>query len=178
MGFQILMTVAVGFGYFLLQSVSKGFVENIGYKKKVPDARIRYVQKYFNALLLALAFVVISVVWSIDYKGLLVLASSFFAVVGVALFAQWSILSNVTSSVIIFFVFPAKIGDRVKILDGDDTIVGQIMEITLFQVLLKDDEGNEVSYPNNLMLQRPTVRLVAVASDELLGSEKETTEQV
>ena len=47
MGFQILMTVAVGFGYFLLQSVSKGFVENIGYKKKVPDALFSFTgQRY------------------------------------------------------------------------------------------------------------------------------------
>lgn len=159
MSFQLVITGVVIVAYLVLLTVSKKFVERYGRRKKVAQARVRYVRKYFDLLLLTLVLVILSVVWSIDYKGLLVLASSFFAVVGVALFAQWSILSNVTASVIIFFVFPARIGDRVKIVDGDDTICGEILEITLFQVLLRDDQGNTVSYPNNQMLQKPTVKL-------------------
>ncbi|NIW50111.1 MAG: mechanosensitive ion channel, partial [Gammaproteobacteria bacterium] len=73
------------------------------------------------------------------YKGLLVFASSFFAIVGVALFAQWSILSNITASVIIFFTSNAKIGDKIKVVDGDNTVSGIIRDIGLFYTLLVDD---------------------------------------
>ena len=38
---------------------------------------------------------------------------------GVAMFAQWSILSNITSGIILFFSFPFKIGDLILIHDKD-----------------------------------------------------------
>lgn len=93
-------------------------------------------------------------------KGFSVFASSLFAIIGVAMFAQWSILSNITASVIIFFNFPARVGDTIKIIDGDNSIEGTIKEITLFQVELKDSDGNLIIYPNNLLLQKPIVKII------------------
>lgn len=37
------------------------------------------------------------VFWGIELRGLLVLGSSLFAMLGVALFAAWSLLSNLTA---------------------------------------------------------------------------------
>ena len=51
----------------------------------------------FHILLALLLVVVLSIVWGVDIRGLLVLASSMIAVVGVALFAAWSLLSNITA---------------------------------------------------------------------------------
>ncbi len=82
-----------------------------------------------------------------------------FAITGVALFAQWSLLSNITASLVIFFNFPARVGDKIRIMDKDDTVEGSIKEITLFQVELIDKEGNRIFYPNNLLLQRPVQKL-------------------
>ncbi len=45
----------------------------------------------FHILLFLLLVVVLSIVWGVDIKGLLVLASSMIAVIGVALFAAWSL---------------------------------------------------------------------------------------
>ena len=89
----------------------------------------------------------------------MVLASSFFAVLGVAMVAQWSILSNITASITIFFAFPYKIGDRIRILDKDDSVTGIITEIGLFYVRVRDDNGDLVTYPANLILQKPVRRL-------------------
>lgn len=159
MFFQVLITIGFLAGYLLLFSVTRRLLHTIGEKRNISPQRIVYVEKYFNAMFLLVLVFAVFVTWSIDYRGLLVFASSFFAVLGVALFAQWSILSNVTSGVIIFFTFPAKIGDRIKILDGDDTVVGEITEIALFQLLLKDEFGNMISYPNNQLLQKPVVKI-------------------
>jgi small-conductance mechanosensitive channel len=103
--------------------------------------------------------VAIAFIWSVDFEGFSVFASSFFAIVGVALFAQWSILSNVTASIIIFFNFPARVGDTIRIVDGDNSVEGKIKEISLFQIELNDHDGNLVIYPNNLLLQKPVVRI-------------------
>ena len=75
------------------------------------------------------------------------------------MFAQWSILSNVTASIIIFFTFPARVGDKIRIVDGENSIEGTIQEISLFQIELKDSDSHTVLYPNNLLLQKPVVKL-------------------
>ncbi len=168
---QILATIALIVVYFGLFSLSKKIISRLGQKKNVPYQRIIYISKYFNGLFLVALTVLISVVWSVDYKGLAVFVSSIFAVIGIGLFAQWSILSNITSSVIIFFSFPAKIGSTIKIIDGDDSVCGEIVEITLFQVLLKNEQGEVVSYPNNLLLQQPVVIIPAKTNSETPGVE-------
>jgi len=101
----------------------------------------------------------LALIWSVSLSGLLVFASSIFAVIGVALFAQWSILSNLTSSIIIFFSFPSRIGDYIKILDGDNSIEGKIIEIELFHIRILDHDDNIVIYPNNLFMQKPIIKL-------------------
>ena len=75
------------------------------------------------------------------------------------MFAQWSILSNVTASIIIFFTFPARVGDSIRIVDGDNSVEGKIKEISLFQIELNDQDGNLIMYPNNLLLQKPVVKI-------------------
>ena len=84
-----------------------------------------------------------------------VLFSSIFAVIGIGLFAIWSILSNVTSGIIMFFSFPYKVGDKIKIHDKDFPIEAIIEDIRAFQLHLRLDDGNLVTYPNNLILQKP-----------------------
>jgi small-conductance mechanosensitive channel len=143
--------------YFLTKLTHK-FLRSVGIKKKVENKRIIYLEKFVSIFSIFIAIIVLSLIYSIDYKGLLVFASSFFAVVGVALFAQWSILSNITSSFVIFFYFPARIGDYIKIVDGDNSVEGEIVEISLFQVKIKDTEGNSILYPNSLILQKPVVK--------------------
>jgi hypothetical protein len=53
----------------------------------------------------------------VEYAQISIFLSSVFAVIGVALFAQWSILSSVNASMIIFFGFPYHGGDKIRIID-------------------------------------------------------------
>ena len=70
------------------------------------------------------------------------------------MFAQWSILSNITSGVILFFFFPFRIGDTIKIHDKDFPIQAEIEDISAFHVNLKTIDGERITYPNNLLLQK------------------------
>ena len=70
------------------------------------------------------------------------------------MFAQWSILSNITSGIILFFFFPFKIGDVIKIHDKDFPIQAEIEDINAFHVNLKTIDGERITYPNNLLLQK------------------------
>ena len=144
--------------YYLNRFIHK-ILARSGTMKKVPARRIFYLQKFVTFLSFVGIVVAVSLLFSIDYKGLFVFASSIVAVVGVAFFAQWSILSSITSSVIIFFSFPARIGDKVRVLDGDNTVEGEITDISLYHVEIKDSEDNLILYPNNLVVQKPIIRL-------------------
>lgn len=111
----------------------------------------------FHIIFFLLLVVVLSIVWGIDIKGLLVLASSMIAVVGVALFAAWSLLSNITAFFIMLGQRSFSHGAHVKIIDGSNAIEGKIVEVNLFSTVLQTVQGERVVYPNNLIVSRPVV---------------------
>lgn len=159
MGVNIIWTFAVALLTYIGFRLFKRIISRIARKKEVPAERVFYIQKVFETLFALAGLVAIAFIWSVDFEGFSVFASSFFAVVGVALFAQWSILSNVTASIIIFFTFPARVGDTIRIVDGENSVEGKIREISLFQTELNDQDGNLIIYPNNLLLQKPVVKI-------------------
>lgn len=126
--------------------------------------RTNLIVKYISIALTIVTFAVCTLIWGVNYKDLGVLLSSIFAVIGVALFAQWSILSNLTAGVILFFSFPFKIGNSVKILDKElldaETPQGEIFvieDIKAFHLHLKKANGEILTYPNNMILQKGVV---------------------
>ncbi|MFY7957652.1 MAG: mechanosensitive ion channel family protein, partial [Flavobacterium macrobrachii] len=75
------------------------------------EQRTNLVIKYIHILLNILAVIALIIIWGVNKDDILLTFSSVATVIGVAMFAQWSILSNVTSGIILFFFFPFKIGD-------------------------------------------------------------------
>ena len=144
---------------FIISKSSDFFIQKIGTKKKILPKRIYYVSKLLHFIIVFFALMALAIIWNMQLGGIMVFASSIFAVIGMALFAQWSILSNLTSSIIIFFTFPARVGDKIKVIDGDNTLSGEITEISLFQIEIVDDEGNTILYPNNLFIQKPIMKI-------------------
>ena len=110
-----------------------------------------------HILLVLLLIVVLSVVWGVDIRGLLVLASSMIAVVGVALFAAWSLLSNITAFFILLGQKAFAEGMEVRVIDGGNYLEGRIVEINLFSTVLRTKDNEQVVYPNNLLISRPVV---------------------
>lgn len=144
---------------FLVYRITTYSIKKIGKTKDILPKRIYYVIKFSQFLIILVLLMALSIIWNVQLGGVMIFASSIFAVIGVALFAQWSILSNLTASVIIFFTFPARVGDKIKVLDGDNSIIGEIKEISLFQIEIKDEEGNIILYPNNLFIQKPIIKI-------------------
>lgn len=75
-------------------------------------------------------------------------------ILGIAFFAQWSIISNITSSLIIFFNHPAKIGDEIIVFDKDYSIEGRISDIGVFFVIIKTVDGEKITIPSNVFTQK------------------------
>jgi small-conductance mechanosensitive channel len=123
----------------------------------------------FHMLLFLLLVVVLSIIWGIDIKGLLVLASSMIAVIGVALFAAWSLLSNITAFFILLGQRCFAQGATLRILDGSNYVEGKVIEVNLFSTVLQTYQGEQVMYPNNLLVSRPViVKQPATAKNETM----------
>lgn len=158
--FKVLETVILIVGIFLIGIILRKVINRFArlsllYKSR----RNRVIAKLFNVMLFIVFLICLSIIWGIDKQEILVFASSIFAIIGIALFAQWSILSNITSGIIIFFSFPYRIGDKVKILNKDFPIEGVIEDIALFYIYIKDEKGFLTTIPNNTILQNGITKL-------------------
>lgn len=120
----------------------------------IMENRTNLVIKYIHILINILALVGIIVIWGVQKQDIFFTLSSVTTVVGVAMFAQWSILSNITSGIILFFFFPFRIGDVIVVHDKDFPIKAEIEDIKAFHIYLKTQEGEQITYPNNLLLQK------------------------
>ncbi|EMN6199250.1 TPA: mechanosensitive ion channel family protein [Vibrio vulnificus] len=157
--YKALMAVVLIAAYKVIGHIANQAIINLASAKGVNKARQSFIQRTFNVSLLFLFVSIFLVIAGIGYGDVSLFLSSIFAVLGVAFIAQWSILSNVTASFLIFFVFPYKVGDRIKVVDKDEDISGEILDISMFHVLIKHDKGHVITYPNNLMLQKAVLKL-------------------
>ncbi|CAI2312440.1 mechanosensitive ion channel family protein [Vibrio parahaemolyticus] len=175
LGYKVLMGIFVLIAYRILKRIVNRAILNLATSKGVKKARLSFIQRCFNVALLFLTASVFAIITGIGYGDVSLFLSSIFAVLGVAFIAQWSILSNITASFLIFFVFPYRVGDRIKVVDKDEDISGEIQEIRMFHVLIKHDNGNLITYPNNLMLQKAVLKL---AKEKAKPEEPKTTSRI
>src|SRR5210317_1334836 len=147
-------------------------IRKVGRISDLNDVRTRLIIKYVAIGHVLLMVAALLLIWGVNFRELGLIISSVFAVIGVALFASWSILSNVTAGVILFFSFPYKIGDRIRIWDkefeGDSEFV--IEDIRAYHVHLRKDNGELITYPNNLFLQK-AVSLLGMDRGDADGSD-------
>lgn len=127
----------------------------------------RYVRKHTSFMLQATnlnrimtiffniaVVIVLIVIWGVDTENLFVALSSVFAVIGVAFFAQWSLLSNITAGIILFFSAPFRIGNYIRLVDNDIQLEAKVVDIFTFYTHLRTKEGRLYIFPNSLLLQK------------------------
>lgn len=102
-------------------------------------------------------FILILLIWGVDFKSLLAISTSLIAITGVALFANWSILINVTAFFLLLAHQSYRRGNFVRIIDQDNYIEGYISEINLFNTVLTSENKEIIIYPNNLLIARPVI---------------------
>ena len=155
--FQIIETIVLGailIGIKILtqKSINK-FLSRFDFDLK----RKRIAQRIINLFLTILAIIILAGIWNIKRSELMVFLTSVITVLGIAFFAQWSILSNITSSLILFFNHPLKIGQNVRVLEKEYDVEGQLIDISFFFMYIRDKEGNTITIPTSVVLQKTIV---------------------
>ena len=135
--------------------ITKQLTKSYIIKNAIEPHRRKLILNLFYLLYILSAFLVLLLILGIEFKQFGVFASSILAVLGVGFFAQWSMLSNLTASVILFFYHPMRIGNMIKILDKDYDLTGEVKDITGFYVLLYLPETKKyITIPNIVILYK------------------------
>ncbi|MDW5288444.1 mechanosensitive ion channel domain-containing protein [Formosa sp. PL04] len=163
---EIVSSLILLFVLLIIRAIILVLVRKIGRKSGINAARIQLIQRYSTVTLFLIGLLFLSFILGAKAEDLALVFSSVFAVIGIALFAIWSILSNITSGVIMFFSFPYKVGDKICIHDKDFPLEAVIEDIRAFQLHLRLDNGNLVTYPNNLILQKAVTLIQKDAIDD------------
>lgn len=151
---QIIYTIVTLLVLWIFRYILKKAAQKVSQKSDIHITRTRLMFRYINILVVLVATFLLALAWGVGVGDLALLFSSVFAVIGVALFAIWSMLSNITAGIILFFSFPYKIGSRIKIHDKDLPVEAVIEDIKAFHLHLRTMEGELITYPNNLILQK------------------------
>lgn len=157
---QSALSVGLLIVYTIAKFLTRRYTEKFATSRKFKKGRAADTAKIINSTFLVASLILLGFIWNITFEGLAIYFASFFTVAGIALFASWSILSNITASAVLFFSFPHRIGSRIRIVDGDNTIEGTISDMTLFSLHIEVEKKKIVFYPNNLALQRPIMEIM------------------
>ena len=129
--------------------------------------RKRISQKIVNLFILLVGGIVLAGIWNIDRKELFVFFTSVLTIIGIAFFAQWSILSNITASLILFFNHPLRIGQYIQVFDKDYMVEGKLEDISFFFMHVRTKENQIVTIPNNLVLQRTILMKMETSKEDI-----------
>ncbi len=141
--FQIAETIVLVLVFLILRFFAKRLIKKAGLRFNYQSGRIKITNKITNALLGILVFVVLMLIWGIKQADLVVFLSTTLTILGVAFFAQWSLISNITSTLIIFFNHPIKIGDSLTIMEKDYEIEGVLNDIGVFFITIKTKDNKK-----------------------------------
>ena len=151
---KIIQTAVVIAIYVLPRVIINRSIDKTVLNSSTKKARSKVVKKVIRLTILSICMTIIFVIWGVKQSDLAVFIGSVLTVAGIALFAQWSILSNITSGVIVFFNHSVKLDDTIVIIDKDYEIEGRVSDIGLFFIILKTKEGEQISVPSNVFIQK------------------------
>jgi small-conductance mechanosensitive channel len=151
---QIIETLLVILGFIISHVVTKRSINNTLKQTQLDRRRRKNIVKTVQLLTLITALVLLAAIWGLDQDQIAVFVGTILTALGIAFFAQWSLLSNITSSLLLLFNHPIKIGDTIKVLDKDFPFEGEVSDLTYLFVHLKTKDGELITIPNSLLLQK------------------------
>lgn len=137
-----------------LRFMAKRFIAHAGFLTSKSELRIGQITKIVCMFINLCCVITLAIIWGVEPKNVIIVFSSLFTVIGVALFAQWSILSNITAGIVIFFSMPFRIGDEIEIMDKEFPIKATVENVMTFTIHLRTEDGNLVVMSNTLFYQK------------------------
>lgn len=154
LNYKIIGSIIVLLVGILLRFITSKSLRKIRIKFDFQKSRMVVIYKIISFILYCTIIILIAFIWGVDEKQLIIYISSFLTILGIAFFAQWSLLSNITAGLILFLNYPVKIGDTITILEKDNNTTGEIIDIGAFFITLKTTNNLLITIPNSVILQK------------------------
>ena len=151
---QIIETTFVFIGYLVTYFITNKFINNTLKRTQVQRGRRKIIIRIVHLLSFITCIILLSAVWGLEQNEIAVFVGTIVTALGIAFFAQWSLLSSITSSILLFFNHPLKIGDTIRVIDKDAPVEGEVTDLSYFYVHLKTKEGEIITVPNSLFFQK------------------------
>jgi len=152
--YELIETAIVLVAYFIIKRLTSKWIDKAAITFDYDKPRVKVTKRLFHILLFAISMGFLLFIWGVNQNELVFFITSMLTVLGIAFFAQWSIISNVTATLVIYFNHPAKIGDTITIMDKEFNIEARISDIGMFFMTLKTTDGEVITIPNNLFIQK------------------------
>ncbi len=161
---RILETILAIAIYIILRMILVRTVDRITRNFQVTKERRKIIVRVLTLILIMLEVIAIAGIWGVNQKELFLFFTSTLTVLGIAFFAQWSFLSNITAGLIIFFNHPLKLGDQIRITEKDYLVEGKLDSITFFFMHILSHDGEIITIPNTVALQK-TITILPKTKD-------------
>lgn len=152
--FKVIYLAILLLAVFVIAIITKKAIIKFSLIKSIEPNRRKVIIWLAYLFYHFLSLLAILLLFGIDAKQFVVFASSILAVIGMGFFAQWSILSNLSASVILFFFHPLRIGSKIKILDSETNVTGEVLDITGFYTVIKTEENKIAAVPNSIIINK------------------------
>jgi small-conductance mechanosensitive channel len=135
-------------------------------RTRLAPAELLPLKKVLNSILYLITVVLILTVFGVNLGGLWAVMSTILAMVAIGFVAVWSLLSNVSSTLIILFFRPFAIGDELEFVG--EPVKGKVIDLNFLYTTLRAEDGAFIQIPNNLFFQkslrrRPSVCAISLA---------------
>lgn len=150
------LTATVVVIYLLLNRLIVRLVKRADKRESRQDAALKVI-KTARLITAFFGILAITVAWGVEIRSVTIFATTTITLLGVALFASWSLLSNITAYFVLLFHPSFSRGTYVRILEADNYVEGYVSDLSLFSIELITEDQVRILYPNNLLLGRVTV---------------------
>lgn len=154
---NLFITIVIIICYLVFRSIVFPKIEEYIERDKLKNETLTNAIFSLNLFSGLISLALILFTWGFDFKELLAVSTGLIAITGVAVFANWSILSNVTAFFILLAHQSYKRGNFIRVIDNDNFIEGYISEINLFNTRLLGENREVIIYPNNFLIARPII---------------------
>ena len=152
---QLIETLICLAAFFVIRYSSRLIIRKAVVRSSFKAKEEKEIMRLLNLLVVLVLAVILTAIWGVKQSEVLIFATSVITVLGIGFFAEMSILSNITAFLVLFFQHPVKIGDRIRIHDGDREMEGELMELTYFFAHIRLQGGAIVTVPNAVLLKSP-----------------------
>lgn len=162
--------LAVIIGALVVKFLLNRGLDLLADRTRLTRSDVAPLRKVLGWLVFAGTIIVLLGVFGFNLGGLWAMISTIMGLVAIGFVAVWSVLSNVSCTVVILFFRPFGLGDQVEF--AGEPVKGKVVDLNFLYTTLETEDGALMQIPNNLFFQKVVRRRKATTESQLSLAEQ------